>query len=93
MASCMKAVELRDLLKDAGVKIAVKSKRDDLWRLCLEHNLVEREFVNQTDITVVKSSLQYAMNLNNKDFKLFSDRIEKYVSIISRLLRRSKMTL
>ena len=91
MASCMKAVELRDLLKDAGVKIAVKSKRDDLWRLCLEHNLVEREFVNQTDITVVKSSLQYAMNLNNKDFKLFSDRIEKYVSIISRLLRRSSL--
>ena len=32
MASCMKAVELRDLLKDAGVKIAVKSKRDDMTR-------------------------------------------------------------
>ena len=87
----MKAVELRDLLKDAGVKIAVKSKRDDLWRLCLENNLVEREFVNKTDISVVKSSLHRAVMITNDNFKVFSDYIEKYVSIVSRLLRRSSL--
>ena len=85
------AKELRALLKLTNVKVPKYSRHDDLWRLCLENGLVEREFENVTNITVVKSSLQAALNLENRDFDKLSEVIEQYVSIVSRLLRRSSL--
>lgn len=85
------AKELRALLKLTNVKVPKYSRHDDLWRLCLENGLVEREFESVTNITVVKSSLQAALNLENRDFDKLSEVIEQYVSIVSRLLRRSSL--
>ena len=87
----MKATELRKLLNLADVQIEPNSRHTDLWRLCLENKLVDREFVSQTNITVVKSSMQCAMTLSNSDFNMFSEVVEEYVSIISRLLRRASL--
>lgn len=84
-------IEFQDILKNATVPVPVKSDRNDLWRLCLENGLLEREFKKQTDVTVVKSSLQNAMTLNNEDFKALSNRIDKYVEIVSKMLRRSSL--
>ena len=91
MASHMKATELRKILTLAEVQIPAKSKHVDLWRLCLENKLVEREIVEQTEITIVKTSLQCAMTLDTQEYELFLKRIEEYVFIVSRLLRRSSL--
>jgi len=91
MANSMKSQEFKNLLKLANIPIPAKPNRDDLWRLCLQENLVEPVFVQKKDITIIKSALQPAMTLNSAEFKLFSNRIETYVSIISRLRRRASL--
>ena len=91
MANSMKLAEFKNLLQLANIPIPAKSNRNDLWRLCLQENLVEPVFVQKKDITIIKSALQPAMNLNSAEFKLFSNRIETYVSIISRLTRRASL--
>ena len=93
IASKLKVVEFRELLKTGKVKVPPKSDRDDLWRLCLEHDLVEKEFVSETYYSIVKTSMMSAMTLNDKDFTKFSDRADEFVSVVSRLLRRASLML
>jgi hypothetical protein len=89
MASSMKAGDFRNLLKLNNIVIPTGLKRDDVWRLCLEHNLVEREFVLRKHMTVVKCSLDKGFVLNEPDKTLLFGKIEKYVLIVSQLVRRS----
>lgn len=90
-ASFKTAKELRQILKEHNVPIEKNSKKDDLWRLCLENNLVSTEFEEKLHITVVKMSLMNALNMTSDDKKQFIARVEEYVQIISKLLRRSSL--
>ena len=95
MASMMKRKDLKDLLD--GLKIAIPkgaSKHADLWALCLENHLVEREFVEETQMTIIKCSLRGAMSvLSDAEFMLFSKKVEQYVEIVSKLFRRASLVL
>jgi hypothetical protein len=85
--------EFKELLSIANIAIPSKSKKDDLWRLCLENQLVEREFYEKENITVVKCGLEKALNMDDLQKVEFIGRVNKYVSVVSRLLRRSSLIL
>ena len=93
MASFMTAPEFRAILKSNVIHVPTGLDRNALWRLCLENKIVEREFEFKEQITVVKCSLIKGMKLSIYEQNLLFPKIDMYVSVISRMLRRSSLVL
>jgi len=85
--------ELSGRLKLADITSPGKATRSDMWNLCLDNGLVEREFEDKKRMTIVKCSLKAAMTLDDEEFVKFSCYVEKNVVVISQLLRRSSLIL
>ena len=91
--STMKAKDFRSLLKLADIKLPIGLNRDDLWRLCIDNKLVDRELITEKWFTVVKSSLIKSLNIETDQRNILIDRIDKFVSIVSKLFVRSSLAL
>ena len=93
MTNKLTASEFRNLLDLNDIKVPKKLDRDGLWRLCLEHKLVDRFFEDEKRMSVVKCSLIKGMTLNPEEQALLFEKIESYVVVVSRLLRRASLIL
>jgi hypothetical protein len=87
---------LKNLLKLANIEIPKKSKLADLRILCEQNKLVALQppdMKSSKKICIVKCALKSAMALNEKDFEAFSGDVEKFVRIVSMMMRRASLAL
>ena len=88
--------KLKDLLKLSNIIFSNKLKVEDLRRLCQQHNLIASplpKFKDVEKICIVKCALKKSSNLNDEDFNIFRNEIDKMVNITSRMLRRTSLAL
>ncbi len=95
---------LANLLQLADVSFKKSSKRDDLLTLCTQHGLLapnDKEVASSTKdarkvvekVCVVKCSLRRALSLSDDEFSNFRERVDAFVYLVSRCLRRASLAL
>ena len=87
---------MRAKLELMDVQVPKGSKLADYKRLCEEHGLLQPqapEYVDATKICIVKCSLARALNLDMDGRQVFMGDIEKFVNVISRMLRRTSLAM
>ena len=87
---------LKEKLRRLDIAFPKRVKKEELMRLCEENGLVARpppEFKKVEKLTIVKCSLNRAMNLDPEQMSTFRQEVNKMVVIISRMLRRASLAL
>lgn len=97
--------QLKTLLNDLNIKFPSKYKLADLQHLCESKGLLTQTMNDDVPIVpeevwkevkkmiIVKCAFRKAMNFDNDKFKLLQNEVETFVHIISRMLRRSSLTM
>ena len=85
--------ERQDLLGLPRLVYSGRLGAPGLKLLCEQHGILEPVFREFEDITVVKCALRKAMTVDDAQYAVFSEHIEAFVNVISRMMRRTTLLL
>lgn len=84
---------LLDMLRLCGIECSARAGVAQLRALCQDHGLIEPEYKEVEEYSIVKCALRKALGGLGDEYSAFIPLVEDYVNVVSRMLRRGSLAL